>query len=176
MSARIYQQIYKKSAGSSLLEVLMALLLLSVVALGLLLVQGRLLISSSSADLQAQAVQLISNDYHALRNFDDNQKRSYRLALSQIASSAATLQEYRRAAQAPRMDCYQGCSADAYAQSLAIRTANAAAQANVVITATTCPSGYCWVVMWGSAAFTGYDCQARLASTANADCLIMGGL
>ena len=60
--------------GFGLIEVLISLLLLSVVALGLITVQGRLLVQTKHADLRLQAVQLMANDYHAVRSFTPEQK------------------------------------------------------------------------------------------------------
>lgn len=100
--------------GFGLIEVLISLLLLSVVALGLITVQGRLLVQTKHADLRLQAVQLMANDYHAVRSFTPEQKQIYIQTLQRIAQTAQSRSEsdmnsYRIAAYATTIRCRPEC-------------------------------------------------------------------
>ncbi|OAV11024.1 prepilin-type N-terminal cleavage/methylation domain-containing protein [Moraxella catarrhalis] len=170
--------------GFGLIEVLIALLLLSVVALGLITVQGRLLVQTKHADLRLQAVQLMANDYHAVRSFTPEQKQIYIQTLQRIAQTAQSRSEsgmdsYRIAAYAAAIRCRPECHLNEQAQSLAIQSAQAAARANIILSVTDCQLGHCWVAGWGMQAFelikTCSNDELGL-NISSLDCAIMDGL
>lgn len=170
--------------GFGLIEVLIALLLLSVVALGLITVQGRLLVQTKHADLRLQAVQLMANDYHAVRSFTPEQKQIYIQTLQRIAQTAQSHSEsgmnsYRIAAYAAAIRCHPECHLNEQAQSLAIQSAQAAARAHIILSVTDCQFGHCWVAGWGIQAFelikTCSVDEPRL-NISSLDCAIMDGL
>lgn len=171
-------------SGFGLIEVLVSLLLLSVVALGLITVQGRLLIQTKDADLRLQAVQLMVNDYHALRSLTPDQKQAYIQTLQRIAQTAQSQSEsaianYQMAAHAISTGCDMGCDLDGQAQALAIQSAQIAARAHIILSVTECQSGHCWVAGWGAQAFE----QIKTCptdgfglKTSSSSCAIMDGL
>lgn len=170
--------------GFGLIEALIALLLLSVVALGLITVQGRLLVQTKHADLRLQAVQLMANDYHAVRSFTPEQKQIYIQTLQRIAQTAQSRSEsgmdsYRIAAHAAAIRCRPECHLNEQAQSLAIQSAQAAARANIILSVTDCQLGHCWVAGWGMQAFelikTCSNDELGL-NISSLDCAIMDGL
>lgn len=170
--------------GFGLIEVLISLLLLSVVALGLITVQGRLLVQTKHADLRLQAVQLMANDYHAVRSFAPEQKQIYIQTLQRIAQAAQSRSEsdmnsYRIAAYATTIRCRSECHLNKQAQSLAIQSAQAAARANIILSVTDCQLGHCWVAGWGMQAFelikTCSNDELGL-NISSLDCAIMDGL
>ncbi|MFC0821169.1 prepilin-type N-terminal cleavage/methylation domain-containing protein [Moraxella marmotae] len=183
-----HQQMTDYQRGMSLLEVLVALTLLSVVVLGLLSVQARLSVRSENASQHAKAVQLIGNDYHAVRAFSDEQKHSYARQLNQLAGQANgtdAMSRYRRAAHAVQMSCHQGCQPDDYAKWLASQTAQTAADFGIVIGVVPCQmgqmgqAGQCWVAAWGNDAMTKLR-RCQIAQKDNLahqnNCVSMGGL
>lgn len=168
-------------AGFGLIEALVALLLLSIVAMGYLAVQGKLLITSTDAKFHTQAVQLISNDYHAIRSFSPNQKDSYAQALWQMAQAADEgIDAYQRAANAAIIDCQHSCSPQEMARSLAIRSAQSAARSQMILSVTACSTGRCWVAAWGHQAHDLIDsCPHQRVRSVNdklTNCIMMGGL
>lgn len=170
-----------RQQGFGLIEVLIALLLLSIVALGFLSVQARLLIMSADAQFHTQAVQLMSNDYHAIRVFSPAQKHSYMQTLAQIAQSAkGGVRSYQRAAQAITMDCHTSCTPEQMAKSMAIRSVQSAAESQMILSVTTCDTGHCWVAAWGNQAYELlHSCPHRAVTAVDdrlANCIMMGGL
>lgn len=167
--------------GFGLIEVLVALLLLSIVALGFLSVQARLLITTTDAKLHTQAVQLMSDDYHATRSFTPSQKHSYIQTLTQISQTASSgIQAYHQGAHAAIIDCHRRCTPEQMAQSLAIRSAQSAAKSQMILSVTPCPTGRCWVAAWGNQAHTLIkSCPHTTVQAVDdrlANCIMMGGL
>lgn len=167
--------------GFGLIEVLIALLLLSIAALGFLMVQSRALIVSADANFHTQAVQLMSNDYHATRSFSPAQKAIYAQTLTHIVRSAdGGIASYHRAAHATNGNCHQSCTSDQLAQSLAIRSAQAAARSRIILSVVRCDTGSCWVAAWGSEAYALIDrCPNQAVRSVGDDlvnCIMMGGM
>ncbi len=181
MSMTPYRHHGVDERGFGLIEALVALLLLSIVAMGFLSVQGRLMVTSADAAFHTQAIQLMSNDYHAIRSFSSSQKDSYAQTLRQIAQSAdGGIEAYQRTANAAIINCHQGCTPQELARSLAIRSAQSAGRSKIVLSVTTCATGRCWVAAWGDQA-SGLlnNCPHLMVRAVNDklnNCIMMGGL
>ncbi len=165
--------------GFGLIEVLVALVILSIVVLGFLGLMGRSLVQSRGSDAHIYAQGLIANDSMALMGLESSAKTAYRTQLAQIASRATsddTIQSYHRAAAAVSINCQDDCTQTQFAQKLAINTATLASQQGIIITAKPCQSGVCWVASWGNQAL------ARLSTCQVSDshgvggCLLIEGL
>ncbi|WP_294032982.1 prepilin-type N-terminal cleavage/methylation domain-containing protein [uncultured Moraxella sp.] len=135
--------------GMSLLEVVVALLILSIAVLGFLAVGSRSLLGSGQADFRSQAVTLISGHYDAVQYFDEHQKRIYVQTLAQSIGSASDIDDYIRQVQAVHIECQAACSRDTLAKLSAWQLAQSAATARMTVLAKNCQTGICWALAWG---------------------------
>lgn len=135
--------------GVSLLEVIVALLILSIAVLGFLASGSKSLLGSSQADFRSQAAVLISGHYDAVQYFNEQQKRIYVQTLAQGISGAADIDDYNRQVQAINIDCQVACSGDTLAKVSAWQLAQSAAAARMTVLAKICQTDICWAFAWG---------------------------
>ena len=142
----VSQHQLKPQAGFSLLEVLVALLILSLIVLGLIQVQSQSLIQSMQADRQMQAVQLTARAAERYRALRSDARKAYSQHISQLASHAdgsPALIDYRQAVSALQTVC-SDCTPLKFAQTAAALDAKDAAHAGVVLSIAPCNAGSCY--------------------------------
>lgn len=163
--------------GFGLMQVLIALLVISVVALGLLNVRARTTLASVQADQRASAAYVLATQARSTARFSQAQKDSYisthERLLSAAGASDTPNQAYQKATQTS--SCYQAaCTGSAIAEQAAMQAARAASEAGIFVKAQMCHGRLCLLAAWGASALSLLDADCPV-STARGECLRLEG-
>ncbi|OOR88071.1 hypothetical protein B0181_08950 [Moraxella caviae] len=156
-----------KQAGFSLLEVLVALLVFSFAALGMMALYLRAGQTTHHAATYAHMASLIAAQNEAVRLMTDEQKRHYANLLSAVNQQAASdLSAYRAAASALKaQDCQASCAPNELVAAYAYQAAHTALAHDARFNAVFCadnPKQLCLIAAWGQT-------QAIISDTVRTD-------
>lgn len=167
-------------AGFGLLEAVVAMLILSVVVLGVMSVQLRSEQQTQDAWIKSQLSNIMMSQAEMLQVMNDEQQAQYILTLNtlnQIYEQNAWA-SYRQAVQTADLNCYQqACSPMQFAQFQAIESAKSALMHHARINAVPCPhqQGICLLGAWQQTS-AGVGKQGCIAQNGKpnpkADCLV----
>lgn len=145
--------VIQQERGFGLIEVLVALLLVSVVFFGFLAVQMRAYHTSQDAVIRTHATSLLSTQAQILQGHDESVKQSYQRLFNQLnrsGSSGQMMDYYQKSLAAIRLSCHQQACTPADAVNYqAIQSAKVAATHGVRMNVVSCPAGRCLLAVWG---------------------------
>ncbi|MFA9485759.1 prepilin-type N-terminal cleavage/methylation domain-containing protein [Moraxella haemolytica] len=145
----------QKESGFGLIEVMVALLLVSMVFFGFLSVQMRAYHTSQDAAIRTHAVSLLGNQAQILQGHDESVGRAYEALFAQLNRnlgdvSGQMMSNYRQALDTLNTHCHQRvCTPEESVKYQAVQSAKVAATHGVRMNVLPCPDGRCLVAVWG---------------------------
>lgn len=142
--------------GFSLIEVMVALLLVSMVFLGFLAVQLKAHVATKDAVMRTQAVMVLNAQAERLRGADTSAYRAHQAFLNQLnrnvtGSSAQMLSTYQKGLVAFNDECTRhACDQVALAKHHAYHGAVLASNQGLRLNALPCDQKHCLVVAWAN--------------------------
>lgn len=138
--------------GFSLIEVLVALLILSMAVLGFLMVQMKSLHQSQSATMRAHAVSAMSSQAELLRGASDDARDGYERLLNQLNQGVGIdqMDHYQKSILAVSLPCHaKSCSEEMFVRHQGLQIAKAAAAHGIRLNILPCNNHRCLIAAWG---------------------------
>lgn len=139
--------------GFSLIEVMVALLILSMAVLGFLMVQMKSLNQSQSAAMRVHAVSAMSAQAELLRGVSDDVLSGYEGLLNQLNRGVAGVDQmvqYKKSILAIKLSCHAiSCSNEMYVKHHGLQMVKAAAVHGIRLNILPCKNQRCLIAAWG---------------------------
>lgn len=136
----------------SLIEVLVAILILSMVVLGFLMVQMKSLHQSQSATMRAHAVSAMSAQAELLRDVSDDARDGHERLLNHLNQGAGIdqMNHYQKSILAVSLPCHaKSCSEEMFIRHQGLQIAKAAAVHGIRLNILPCDNQRCLIAAWG---------------------------
>ena len=138
--------------GFSLIEVLVALLILSMAVLGFLMVQMKSLHQSQSATMRAHAVSAMSAQAELLRDASDDAREDYERLLNQLNQGVGIdqMNHYQKSILAVSLSCHaKSCNEEMFVRHQGLQIAKPAAVHGIRLNILPCNNHRCLIAAWG---------------------------
>lgn len=138
--------------GFGLLEVLVALMILSMAILGFLMVQIRSLHQSQSAVMRVHAVSAMSAQAELLRDASNHARHSHEQLLNQLHQGEGVdmLTRYKKSILAINLPCQtKSCHEEMFVKHQGLQMAKAAAVHGIRLNIVPCNKQRCLIAAWG---------------------------